>query len=305
MPVPDRPASRAPAARWWLWGTGMVIVAALLVAVYVIFVTTSLGQLAEFVALEAATERFDELQGPALAVLTRLPEIIAAGAVLVFLLVTVWRRRWLASLIAVASFVAANLTTQLLKNVLLVRPHLDNGVPYYTGNSLPSGHATFAAAAVVAVFLVVAPRWRPAMAALGAAFATTVGAATFVEAWHRPADVVAAYLVAAFWGLVAGFVVLRTGAAWNTRSRHSRSAPSFTAARGWDVALWLGGLVAVAGAWASYLMAGGAAALRSDPPQVSGWHYLGALLFTIGPGLLVFAGLSTLFRIEAGREHIP
>lgn len=305
IPMPARHGGRAPAARTWLWVAGMVASVAALIAVYEVFVTTSTGQRADHVALEAATERFEELQGLALIGLTRLPEITAAVAVVVFAVVTVWRRRWLASLIAVGAFTAANLSTQVLKNVLLDRPDLDNGVPYLTGNSLPSGHTTFATAAAMAAFLVVAPRWRPATAALGAAFATTVGSGTFVEAWHRPADVVAAYLVVAFWGLVGGLFVLRTGAAWNTRRPRAGQTGGLAASPWWDAVLWLGGLLATAGALAAYRLAGGVAALVAEPPQVSAWHFVGGLAFTIGPGLLVFAALATLFRLEAGREHGP
>ena len=39
----------------------------------------------------------------------------------------------------------------------------------------------------------------------GLADRTAVGAGAFIETWHRPADMVAAYLVAAFWGLVGGY----------------------------------------------------------------------------------------------------
>lgn len=302
MPTRDRSAGRAPAAHSWAWVLAMLGSVALLAAVYVVFVTTSTGQLAEHVAMEAAETRLQSLRGPGLVVLRWLPQIVGALAVATFLAVTVWRRRWLASLIAVATFGAANVTTQLLKNVLLVRPELDNGVPYYTGNSLPSGHTTFAAAAAVAVFLVVAPRWRPATAVLGAAFATVVGAGAFVETWHRPADMVAAYLVAASWGLAGGYAILRTGAEWNTVERRSRYAPSPAGSPLWEVVLWLGGLALTAGVWIAYARVGGVEALTAERPWNSGWHYLGGLLASTGPGLLVFAALATFFRLEAGRE---
>lgn len=300
MPFRDRSAGRAPAAHSWAWAFAMLGSVLLLVAVYGVFVTTSTGQLAEHVAVQAAETRLQSLRGPGLAVLRWLPQIVGALAVATFLVVTVWRRRWLASLIAVAVFGAANVTTQLLKNVLLVRPELDNGVPYLTGNSLPSGHTTFAAAAAVAVFLVVAPRWRPATAALGAVFATAVGAGAFIETWHRPADMVAAYLVAAFWGLVGGYAILRTGAEWNTVARRQHD-PSPAGSPLWEVALWLGGLALTAGVWLSYEMVGGLDALSADRPWNSGWHYLGGLLASTGPGLLVFAALATFFRLEVGR----
>jgi hypothetical protein len=305
------PASRAPAAATaplrparstWAWALALGLTVALLVLVFQVFVTTSTGQLAEHMALEAATHRLEALHGSTLAVLNRLPEIVGVASVGVFLTLTVWRRRWFASLVAALSFAAANLTTQVLKNWMLVRPELDNGVPYYTGNSLPSGHTTFAAAAVVAVFLMVAPRWRPLTAAVGALFATAVGAGTFVETWHRPADMVAAYLVCAFWALVGGFVILRTEPDWNTRAPRSARHPHPTGHPGWDVALWTAGAVMLIGAWWSFEAAGGTAALTADPGWHSGWRFLSGLLFATGPGLLAFAVLSGFFRWQSGRR---
>lgn len=299
--LPVRPARR-PARDPWAWLLALAGCAGLLLTVFTAFVTTSTGQLAEYMALEAATHRLASLHGSVTTVLERLPEIVGVIGVAVFLVLTVWRRRWFASLVAAAGFAGANLSTQLLKNVVLVRPELDNGVPYYTGNSLPSGHTTFAAAAALAVFLMVAPRWRPVTAAVGGLFAAAVGAGTFIEAWHRPADMAAAYLVAAAWALAAGWVILRTGADWNTAGRASARHPQPAGHPGWDVALWAGGLLTVAGAWLAFQAAGGTSALDPDPAWHSGWHFLAGLLFSVGPGLLVFGFLATFFRWQAGRR---
>lgn len=295
-------SARRPARDPWAWLLALAGCIALLLVVFTAFVGTSTGQLAEYMALESATHRLASLHGSVTVVLVRLPQIVGVVGVAVFLVLTVWRRRWFASLVAAAGFAGANLTTQVLKNVLFVRPVLDNGVPYYTGNSLPSGHTTFAAAAALAVFLMVAPRWRPATAAIGALFATAVGAGTFIEAWHRPADMAAAYLVAAAWALAAGWVILRTGPGWNTVGRPSARHPRPAGHPGWDVALWLGGLLATAGAWLAFQAAGGVAALTPVPDWHSGWHFLAGLLLSVGPGLLVFGFLSTFFRWQAGRR---
>lgn len=296
------PIRLRPARSTWAWVLAMVITVALVAVVFGLFVTTQAGQLAEYLALEAATHRLEGFQGSTLTVLNRLPQIVGVAGVVVFLVLTVYRRRWFASLVAALAFGAANLTTQVLKNWVLVRPDLDNGVPYYTGNSLPSGHTTFAAAAVVAVFLMVAPRWRPLTAAVGALFAVAVGAGTFIETWHRPADMVAAYLVVAFWGLAAGFVILRTGPDWNVRGTRSRRYPHPGGHPLWDGLLGLAGLTLTVGAWAAFEWAGGTAALTPDPDWYSGWHFLTGLLMATGPGLLVFAGLSAFFRWQTGRR---
>jgi len=54
MPFRDRSAGRAPAAHSWAWAFAMLGSVLLLVAVYGVFVTTSTGQLAEHVAVQAA-----------------------------------------------------------------------------------------------------------------------------------------------------------------------------------------------------------------------------------------------------------
>src|SRR6476660_4820664 len=57
------------------------------------------------------------------------------------------------------------------------------------------GHTTLTASAAAAVFLMVSPRWRPLAGFLGGSFAVATGVSTLINQWHRPADVVAAFLV--------------------------------------------------------------------------------------------------------------
>ena len=158
------------------------------------FVASSQGQILDHAALASAEVRLRSLHEASVSLLADLPIVVASIAAVGFLVLTLWRRRWAASLIVALTFAAANFTTQILK-VMLERPELANGVPYYTGNSLPSGHVTFATATFAAVFLLVAPRWRSMVALIGVIFSATVGIATFLDGWHRPGDIVAAYLV--------------------------------------------------------------------------------------------------------------
>lgn len=103
---------------------------------------------------------------------------------------------------AVVVIGGANLTTQVLKHVVLERPDLGLGLG--TLNSLPSGHTTVVASSVGAALLV-APRAVRPLAVLAGGFATTLtGASTIVAGWHRPSDVLAALAVSLVWtGLVA------------------------------------------------------------------------------------------------------
>jgi hypothetical protein len=231
--------------------------------------------------------------------LADLPIVVASVAAVGFLVLTLWRRRWAASLIVALTFAAANFTTQVLK-VVLDRPELANGVPYYTGNSLPSGHVTFASATAAAVFLLVAPRWRSLVALVGMVFSATVGVATFLDGWHRPADIVAAYLVVGLWTLLGGFVIYRVSVDYNVispRSRANRTSLS-------ELLLWLAALAGLGGAVALVLVSGGIEQLPSHYDEVvasTRWFAFGAL-FIGGAASAVCALLASFFRWEAGRE---
>lgn len=116
------------------------------------------------------------------------------------------RRRVPLAVAAVVLVAGANVTTQLLKKVLLERPALGLG----DVNSLPSGHTTVAATLAVALVLVLPPAARTTAAVLGAAYTAATGVSTLVAGWHRPSDVAAALLVVAAWtGVVVAGLRLR------------------------------------------------------------------------------------------------
>lgn len=192
---------------------GALLCAAAFAAVYVFFVRTRLGQIVDERALAGADNWPAGLEGSAAQLLDVLPTATTVVAAVLVLAIVLVRRNARVALAAVSAAVAANVSTQLLK-ALLDRP--DNGVSAAFVNSLPSGHTTVAASAGLAVFLVSPPRLRPLVAGLAAALTTATGAATLLNQWHRPSDVIAAVMVVAFWGCAAGFVLagmrLRDGA---------------------------------------------------------------------------------------------
>jgi membrane-associated phospholipid phosphatase len=103
----------------------------------------------------------------------------------------------------------ANVTTQILKPTLARPPVTDvlSGSQILAG-SWPSGHATAAMSLALCAVLVSAPRWRPAVATAGAAFAIAVGYGLLILGSHFPSDVLGGYLVAAVW-VLAGAAALR------------------------------------------------------------------------------------------------
>ena len=184
-----------------------------LIVTYYYFVQTTTGQ---FIDESALVEAVD-IHGPAGKAATQfldwLPTISLVMAAVVVLFVTVIRRRWAAAGIAVAACIGANIATQILKDVLPARP--DKGVITLELNSLPSGHTTLAASAAAAVFLMASPRWRPMAGFVGGTFAIASGVSTLINQWHRPADVVAAFLLVGAFMIPAGWLILRYHGWWN------------------------------------------------------------------------------------------
>jgi membrane-associated phospholipid phosphatase len=166
-----------------------------------IFVASVPGQRVDQAVFEGARygrNRLWQLAQPVLDVVS-VPYI--ALVLIAAVLIAVVRRRW-GLAIQVALLVAgANLTTQVLKNVVLDRPDL-GATPVFS-NALPSGHTTAAASVSAALVFVVPPRARPWAAVLGAVYTAATGVSTLIGGWHRPGDVVAAVLVVLAWSGLA------------------------------------------------------------------------------------------------------
>ena len=135
----------------------------------------------------------DAANGPALLVLM----VVIAGLGLY------WRRpAWLVA--GVAVFVAANLTTQLMKLVLShprVQGELGASYPILIG--YPSGHTTAAFSLGFGLWVVAPPGRRTVAGLIGLAYGTLVGAGVVVAGWHFISDVIGAVLVVGFWAALA------------------------------------------------------------------------------------------------------
>lgn len=184
---------------------GALGLAAALVVVSTFFVGTHIGQSIDEHAFEGAAAWQGPLAKATGWMLDALPAIALGLGALIVLVIVVVRRAWRQACVAVAAALAALLSTQIVKNFVLVRPQ--TGVADGLSNSLPSGHTTAAGAAALAVFLVASARTRPVAAVLGSLFTVLVGVATLIQQWHRPSDVIAAMIVVGFWGCAAGFVL--------------------------------------------------------------------------------------------------
>ncbi|WP_116947752.1 phosphatase PAP2 family protein [Jiangella endophytica] len=166
------------------------------------FVDTAVGQRIDQVAFRGSGIGRSTLWSGAEQVL----DVVSVPFVVVVLgavaLIALMRQRWLLALQVIVLVGGANLTTQVLKHVVLDRPRLaaDTGP---LDNSLPSGHTTVAASVAAALVLVVPRRARPAVAIVGAGYTALTGVSTMVGGWHRPSDVVAAVTVVLAWAGLA------------------------------------------------------------------------------------------------------
>ncbi|QGH70882.1 phosphatase PAP2 family protein [Pseudactinotalea sp. HY158] len=176
-----------------LLATGVLLLG--LWATWFLFLRSELGQVVDDLTLTGRGEPGlpDALTRPVLGVVSA-PYIIAAGVVIVG--IALLQRRYALAVAAAALYIGSNVTTQLIKG-LLDRP--DYGAVLAYGNSWPSGHTTVAAAIAVCVLLVVPARGRGPVALVGTLYMVLTGWGTVVAGWHRPADVIGAFMVAGAW----------------------------------------------------------------------------------------------------------
>lgn len=137
-------------------------------------------------------------------------------------LVALARKRPRLAVTVGAILLGANVTTQLLKPLLAVprASSLLGGDAPVGAASWPSGHATAAMSLALSSVLAAPGRMRPALAALGAAFAVAVSYSFLSLGWHYPSDVFGGFLVAGTWTL------LGVGAQLATDVRIRRGAPA-------------------------------------------------------------------------------
>ncbi|MET0956566.1 MAG: phosphatase PAP2 family protein [Cryobacterium sp.] len=252
------------------------------VGLYLFFVRDETGQAIDQLAFNGAED------GTTGAEVTRslldlIPSVMVAVGAIVSLVIAAVRRAWFPLVVAVGSALAATVTTQLLKNVVLTRPDL--GVDGYVSNSFPSGHTTVAAASALIVFLVASPHTRWLAGTLGAAFAVAAGVSTLVSLWHRPSDVIAALLVVSFWGCVGGAVLTRAGG-----RQRARRTPT-PAKVGLRLQSWIAVLAAVVTAVAVGIGATGAFGMTSAAPMA----YLGAVTAIVAVGFALAITATRLF----------
>ncbi|MEU2830621.1 phosphatase PAP2 family protein [Streptomyces lavendulae] len=214
-------------------------------AVYLVAVWTPFGQRAENALVAGYADgawMADASQSWGPPPLTHDLETIAVGLTVIASIATT-RRRWLVGCTAIVAALGPIAASQVLKNVLLLRPDLVGADDNLVEVSFPSGHVTLTAALVAGVALVASERRRPVLAAVGAAWLAMTAGAVQALYWHRPSDVFGATLLAC-----ASYCAAH-------RFLHPGSRPSVPRPRAWT-ALLLAAASAVAGAGREGAVAG-------------------------------------------------
>jgi membrane-associated phospholipid phosphatase len=118
-------------------------------------------------------------------------------------LLAFWLRRPRRAFAAVAEVAGTAVLVQLLK-IALEHPRFRPGPddPFFwhpVAKSFPSGNSAGALAIALAFLLVVPRPWRPAIAAMGAAFTLAVSVCLLVLDYHYPSDILGGWMVALGW----------------------------------------------------------------------------------------------------------
>ncbi|HWT33237.1 MAG TPA: phosphatase PAP2 family protein [Microbacterium sp.] len=185
------------------------VLAAAFVATYLFFVRTYVGQIVDERAFNGAADQHALIHRLSGAVLGSVAVVAIGGGVILTLLIGGLTRRPRHIVVALVAGAAALGMAELSKYVFLSRAQ--TGATDVFNNSFPSGHATVAAAAAFAVFLVSPPRWRPLAAVLGGGFAMLTGVLAVISQWHRPSDVVAAFMLVGVCGSLGGVALIGWG----------------------------------------------------------------------------------------------
>lgn len=281
----------------WLGTIGLVNIV-LFGVLATVSVRSIRGQMLDTVALYGNSLGRRTLDEPLDAALG-LVSVVSVGLILAIILgVALARRRLALAVMSAAVVVGANVTTYLLKRAI-DRPFL--GIDpdrAFAGNSLPSGHATAAAAFAIGLTLVLPPAARGATGLIGATYAAVVGVATLSSGWHRPSDVVAAYLVAGGWAAFAGLVLVLVQGPAPVIARRERAGWSLAAA------VALGSLLAVIGLAVLLFVA----PQMTEPVELMAsallrLGYLGSVLTVAGAAYLMMAVV--LFSLHRVVPHRP
>jgi membrane-associated phospholipid phosphatase len=282
----------------WLAGLWLANIVLFLLVEHVALETIR-GQMLDTVALTGNSLGRDQVDG---ALNTALNAISVVSLVVVLVLVGVIalaRKRYSLAIMAVVLVVGSTATTMLLKDRLL-RPEFGVDLERAgAGNSLPSGHATAAAAFAVGLVLVLPPAARGVASVIGATYAAVVGVATLSSGWHRPSDVIASYLIVGGWAAFAGLLLVLAQRPSAVVSPDDRPSWSLVLALGAGLALLAVGTLVLVVTFNRMITP-----IEAMGPRLLSLGYLGSVLAMAGAAYLMMAVvLVTVHRVVPHRKR--
>lgn len=177
---------------------------------------------------EGALRAVEELHGGALTVVMRVVTflggdlgVVIPTAAAVIVLVVVCRPRLREALFVVVAMVGSGVL-QLVTKLVFERPRPDVLEPLVavTTYSYPSGHAMASATLALALSIVCWPtRWRLAAIAGGLVFTLLIAFSRMYLGVHYPSDIVAGWLLAVAWVVLAWLAFAVAGGRRPTRNR--------------------------------------------------------------------------------------
>jgi membrane-associated phospholipid phosphatase len=188
-----------------------VLAGALLVAIDIVFVHTTRGQLVDDASLRGTTIGRSHIISPVSLILEVISVAALGLATIAVGVVGFLRKRPVLALLAMIVVAGSVISTELLKYQVFSRPLLDTATDRLAFNTLPSGHTTVALSVGVGMTLVAPARWRVLVGTLGVVYGAATGVATMSAGWHRPSDAVAACVVVGTWVALIGVVAAALG----------------------------------------------------------------------------------------------
>jgi membrane-associated phospholipid phosphatase len=265
-----------------------ILAAAATVVIYVVTIATRTGQLVGALMLGGRpADPAASSEAEAMLSAVTIPTLLLVSLVAALIAAAQGRPRL--GVVAFLAVAGANVTTQLLKEVVIERADLLGGMFYPLPNSFPSGHTTAVASLAVASVLVAPPVVRLPVSVATTVIAIVFGIATIEAGWHRMADAVGGFCIAVAWGgaLGAGLVAWRgVDPIGDRTSRLTRMVARSSVAVG--TFMTVGGALVYLIVALDPLDALLVLASRGGSPDL----YILGVTLTVGSGMMAFGGLT-------------
>lgn len=197
---------------------GAALVSILLfVVLYLVAVRTRSGQEFDDIAFAGRAVEDPEATRELNEVLHSVTRSSLVLLTLALVVVALARRRLRLAVAVGVAVTGAVATTEVLKLHILTRPPLDD-IGGIVQNSFPSGHATIGMSLSLGLVMVTPQRWRWASAVTAMVVTSTFGLGVLATGWHRPSDVLGAFLVCAAWFGSVTAILLRWRGGGDPRS---------------------------------------------------------------------------------------